>query len=241
MKTIILGVSDAGVHALAGPIVATAVAYFEDDIPPMTEHVTQRGKTFKLSLTEYKKLSQLPKSEQDAARTSLSEAAISECLGVCSVFKSANEIDRVSSKEARTTAFRTAIRRLYERLCHDYDLSVFVKDVRVHLNYRDSLPLSAIPFDQECDKKFHDKDWRVAAASLISKVKRDQYMRAASQRYPVYGWNTSMGYDRKKNFKSWNIGHSCETELIEHGLTPEHRKSFNPIRTLIEEGHLKLV
>ena len=56
----------------------------------------------------------------------------------------------------------------------------------------------------------------VAAASLIAKVARDEVMREAHHRHPVYGW------DRNKGYAS-----AAHREAIrEHGLSPLHRASW---------------
>jgi ribonuclease HII len=56
----------------------------------------------------------------------------------------------------------------------------------------------------------------VAAASIIAKVARDEYMRALCEQYPEYCYETNVGYG--------TMAH--RTALKEHGLTDLHRKSF---------------
>ncbi len=63
----------------------------------------------------------------------------------------------------------------------------------------------------------------IAAASIISKVSRDQYMKKLSQKYPNYGWNKNFGYGTKEHSKA----------ILQHGITHHHRRSFKPIRKLL--------
>jgi len=57
----------------------------------------------------------------------------------------------------------------------------------------------------------------IAAASILAKTARDQYMEDAHLQYPKYGWDKNKGY-----------GTAIHRAAIEkHGLCFEHRKSFN--------------
>jgi ribonuclease HII len=56
----------------------------------------------------------------------------------------------------------------------------------------------------------------VAAASIIAKVARDEYMRALCDKYPEYCYETNVGYGTRAH----------RAALKEHGLSDLHRKSF---------------
>jgi ribonuclease HII len=56
----------------------------------------------------------------------------------------------------------------------------------------------------------------IAAASVLAKTHRDEYMDALHLEYPEYGWNKNAGYPTK--------GH--REAIRNHGITPYHRKSF---------------
>ena len=66
----------------------------------------------------------------------------------------------------------------------------------------------------------------IAAASILAKTYRDDYMQALAKEYPQYDWQSNMGYPTKKHRQA----------ISEHGVTPYHRKSFN----LLGEGQLTL-
>lgn len=57
----------------------------------------------------------------------------------------------------------------------------------------------------------------IAAASVLAKTFRDEYMERIHLEFPDYGWNQNKGYPTYLHKKS----------IIEHGITPYHRKSFN--------------
>ena len=56
----------------------------------------------------------------------------------------------------------------------------------------------------------------IAAASILAKTHRDEYMEVLHQDHPVYGWNRNMGYPTRAHRKA----------VLEHGPTPFHRRSF---------------
>ncbi len=71
-----------------------------------------------------------------------------------------------------------------------------------------------------------DRSMSIAAASIIAKVYRDEWMIDLHDKYPHYGWDTNVGYPTAKHFAG----------LEEHGATKWHRQSFN-LRTdeMLEE------
>lgn len=56
----------------------------------------------------------------------------------------------------------------------------------------------------------------IAAASILAKTYRDDYMRLIDQEYPQYGWKGNKGYPTRAHYEA----------IREYGLTPYHRKSF---------------
>src|ERR1051326_5696976 len=63
----------------------------------------------------------------------------------------------------------------------------------------------------------------IAAASVAARVTRDRIMRGLAGRYPGYGWETNVGYSTAEHFDG--IGRL--------GVTPHHRRSFEPVRLAI--------
>lgn len=66
----------------------------------------------------------------------------------------------------------------------------------------------------------------ISAASIVAKEWRDRIMRAAAEQHPHYGWSRNMGYGTREH---------CEA-LERHGPTPLHRRSFAPLKGMIEAG-----
>jgi ribonuclease HII len=65
----------------------------------------------------------------------------------------------------------------------------------------------------------------ISAASIIAKVTRDAEMSVWHQTYPQYGFDKHAGYPTKYHLQA----------LTEHGITPLHRRSYGPIKNLLED------
>jgi ribonuclease HII len=64
----------------------------------------------------------------------------------------------------------------------------------------------------------------ISAASILAKVDRDREMALLDREYPQYGFAKHKGYPTAAHFAA----------LTEHGPLPEHRRSFKPVRELLE-------
>ncbi len=64
----------------------------------------------------------------------------------------------------------------------------------------------------------------ISAASILAKVERDKYMVELDAVYPEYGFGKHVGYGTAAHQKA----------MEEFGLTPEHRRSFRPVREIAE-------
>ena len=69
----------------------------------------------------------------------------------------------------------------------------------------------------KCIIKGDGKYQNIAAASILAKTYRDEYMKKLHSKYPEFGWNTNKGYGTKFHMDMIN----------KHGKTDFHRKSFN--------------
>jgi len=67
------------------------------------------------------------------------------------------------------------------------------------------------------------KSISIAAASVIAKVKRDEYMLHLDKKYPMYNFKKNKGYPTKEH----------KMLLKEFGPCNEHRKSFKPVKDLL--------
>lgn len=73
---------------------------------------------------------------------------------------------------------------------------------------------SLIPY--ECIIKGDDNSASIAAASILAKVFRDDWMIKLHEEYPHYGWDSNVGYPTAAHYDG----------LAKHGYTKHHRKSF---------------
>ena len=72
-----------------------------------------------------------------------------------------------------------------------------------------------IPF--QCIVKGDGKYADIAAASVLAKTFRDEYMQQIAEQYPMYGWTKNKGYPTREH----------RLAVLEYGLSPHHRKTFN--------------
>jgi len=77
-----------------------------------------------------------------------------------------------------------------------------------------------------CIVKGDGKYLSIAAASILAKTYRDDYMNRLAEEYPQYDWLSNKGYPTKKH----------RAAIRKFGLTPYHRKSFN----LLGDGQLEI-
>lgn len=75
--------------------------------------------------------------------------------------------------------------------------------------------LHNIPF--ECIVKGDGRYANIAAASVLAKTHRDEYMLQLDEQYPMYGWRQNKGYPTKQH----------RLAIREYGLSPYHRLTFN--------------
>lgn len=73
------------------------------------------------------------------------------------------------------------------------------------------------PLPHTCIVKGDGKYQAIAAASILAKTYRDDYMDELDREYPVYDWKKNKGYPTPK--------HSAA--IAEHGISPYHRRSYN--------------
>ena len=67
----------------------------------------------------------------------------------------------------------------------------------------------------------------IAGASIIAKHSRDLIMQALDKDWPAYGWRQNKGYGTRQH----------QQALIKYGISPHHRRSFAPIKRLVETAN----
>ena len=116
---------------------------------------------------------------------------------------SAEEIDTINILNASITGMQRAVRKLE------------VKPEYLLIDGNRFKPFDGYAY--QCIVKGDAKFANIAAASVLAKTYRDEYMRKLAKEYPEYGWERNMGYPTKEHVQA----------IIEHGYTPHHRKSFH--------------
>ena len=116
---------------------------------------------------------------------------------------SAEEIDTINILNASITGMQRAVLRLS------------VKPDFLLIDGNRFKPLKG--YEHQCIVKGDATYASIAAASVLAKTYRDEYMRRLAQEYPQYGWERNMGYPTKELVDA----------IIKHGYTPHHRKSLH--------------
>ncbi|MBF1603917.1 MAG: ribonuclease HII [Prevotella sp.] len=141
-----------------------------------------------------------------ALREEIERDAISWAVGIVTP----EEIDKINILNASFLAMHRALDQLSVRP------EAVIVDGNRFKPYQD-LPSTTIV-------KGDGKYLSIAAASILAKTYRDDYMLSLAEEYPQYDWQSNMGYPTKKHRQA----------IREHGITPYHRKSYN----LLGDGQL---
>ena len=144
---------------------------------------------------------QLTARQRYQLREMIERDAIAWAVGIAT----AQEIDQMNILRASITAMHRAIDQLAVRP------EALIIDGNRFYPYHD-LPYTTIV-------KGDGKYLSIAAASILAKTYRDDYMRELHKEFPYYGWDHNAGYPTKEHRQG----------IAEHGLSPYHRLTFNQL------------
>lgn len=142
---------------------------------------------------------QVKEKDRQTLKNYITNNAVS--YGIASV--SNNEIDEINILKASIKAMHLAISKL----------SITPNFLLIDGNR--FYPYKKIP--HQCIIKGDGKFASIAAASILAKTARDEYMTKINQEYPNYGWQKNKGYGTLEHRKA----------IEQFGLSPYHRTSFN--------------
>lgn len=147
----------------------------------------------------------IPKSKHKKIYEAVLEHAIAVGIGV----KDNQVIDQVNIYEATKRAMIEAIGQLDPKPQH-----LLIDAMKLDL-----------PISQTSIIKGDANSLSIAAASIVAKVTRDQMMETYDQEYPGYDFAQNAGYGTAKHLAG----------LQKLGITPIHRRSFEPIKSICED------
>lgn len=148
----------------------------------------------------------LPKKDREVLRIEIEQTAIDWAVA----FVDNYEIDEINILNASYRAMQLAVDQLKlqpELLLIDGN------------RYK---PHNNIPF--ECIIKGDGKYYSIAAASILAKTYRDEYMHKLAVDHPEYHWHTNVGYPTNSHREA----------IKSHGLTTYHRRSFRQLPEQLE-------
>lgn len=142
---------------------------------------------------------QLSAAKRKRLRDEIVRDAVAWAIGVVTP----EEIDHINILRASILAMHRALDQLQVRP------EAIIVDGNRFQPYRD-LPYTTIV-------KGDGKYQAIAAASILAKTYRDEYMERLAQEFPRYGWQSNKGYPTPQHREA----------IRQYGVTPYHRKSFD--------------
>ena len=124
-------------------------------------------------------------------------------------FASVEEIDKLNILNASLLSMKRALNKLKHKPSMVYIDGIFAPE-NLKIKYKTFI-------------KGDEKIISIAAASIVAKATRDQFMIKLGKNFPEYKWNKNFGYGTDEHIKS----------LKKYGITKHHRKKFKPVHNIL--------
>jgi ribonuclease HII len=187
---IVIGIDEAGRGPLAGPVVASGVVI--SDIKQVVPIVRDSKK-----MTE---------KQRNEAYEKICELSTAYGVGIVSN----GDIDRLGIQKAVLEAMSIALEIVERKLNRKVDYII-----------ADGKNILDIPkYKMKKITKGDLLHYSISAGSVLAKVTRDRIMHEYHTKYPVYGFDTHVGYGTKKHMQA----------IEKYGICDIHRRSFKPIK-----------
>ena len=193
------GCDEAGRGPLAGSVFAAAVILDPNLIDNEQHHEWLSLLNDSKQLTDKQRMYLRPMIEQNAQAWAVVEVT-------------AEEIDQINILNASIMGMQRALAKLSVTPQH------IIVDGNKWKPYIPEGQVMEIP--ARTVVKGDGKYLSIAAASVLAKTYRDEYMLRLHEQYPQYHWNTNMGYPTKAHYEA----------IQQYGITPYHRKTFRLFR-----------
>ena len=174
-----------------------------------------------------REISQIPEALTDSKKlTPIKRAQIEDVFNKSghifqASFANVDEIDERGILKATFLAMARAVDAVANRLLEDDPLRLGqISMVLIDGNLTPPLFYPCTPII-----KGDGRVLSIAAASIIAKETRDRHMLTLHDAFPAYGWHSNQGYGTKAH----------QEALALHGVTPHHRRSFAPIKNIINQ------
>lgn len=157
---------------------------------------------------------QLTEKRRYQLRTEIERDALAWAVGIVPP----EEIDKINILNASILAMHRAVDQLTVRP------EAIIVDGNKFKPYRD--PQTGLILPHTTIVKGDGKYLAIAAASILAKTYRDDYMNRLAEEYPYYDWRSNKGYPTKKHRKG----------IKKYGVSPYHRMSYN----LLGDGQMEI-
>lgn len=206
----IAGIDEVGRGPLAGPFVVSAVILdldklFSVKLDDFPEKLSEAKQLPLFSYTQIKDSKKVSANKRERLADFIKKEAISYSIATFS----SKDVDNLGITALTQKAFYNVTQKLSNRpqfiLTDTFEVDKITKRHQTNIINGDNRSIS------------------IAAASIVAKVYRDNIMVGMHKKYPNYGFNRHKGYGTRAHIEA----------LYEFGPCEIHRRSFNPVKTLL--------